>query len=157
MSERFITAPPAPEAEDLLRRFVDLAHPRLGTEVTFATDDFFADKSRMIQPEPAVFYPDRFDDHGKWMDGWESRRKRVPGHDFAILRLGQRGTIAAVDIDTSFFTGNFPPEAMLEAADTVGEPSEADWTEIVPRMALKGDGHNIVSTDDARPWRWLRL
>ncbi|MEP0511184.1 MAG: allantoicase, partial [Aurantimonas coralicida] len=71
-SERFITAEPAPEADDLLKRYVDLAHPRLGTEVTFATDDFFADKSRMIAPEAPVFFPDRFDDHGKWMDGWES-------------------------------------------------------------------------------------
>ena len=156
-SERFITADPAPEADDLLKRYVDLAHPRLGTEVTFATDDFFADKSRMIAPEAPVFFPDRFDDHGKWMDGWESRRKRTPGHDHAIIRLGQRGTIAAVDIDTAFFTGNFPPEAALEAADTVDAPGEDDWQTIVPRMDLKGDSHNIVASDAAGPFRWLRL
>ena len=156
-AERFVTAPASPEAADLLARYVDLAHPRLGTEVTFATDDFFADKSRMIAPEAPVFYPDRFDDHGKWMDGWESRRKRTPGHDHAVLRLGQRGTIAAVDIDTSFFTGNFPPEAMLEAADTVEEPGESDWQVLVPRRALTGNGHNIAEAAAAGPVRWLRL
>lgn len=156
-SERFLTAVSLPEAQDLTRRFIDLAQPRLGTEVTFATDDFFADKSRMIAPSPPVFYPDRFDDHGKWMDGWESRRKRTPGHDHAIVRLGQRGTVAAIDVETSFFTGNYPPEAMIEAADTPEEPSEADWTAIVPRSALKGDSHNLFAIDHARPVRWLKL
>nr|WP_245197560.1 allantoicase [Jiella mangrovi] len=141
----------------MTRRYVDLAQPRLGTAVTFASDDFFADKSRMIDPAPPVFYPDRFDDHGKWMDGWESRRKRTPGHDHAVIRLGQRGTIAAIDIDTSFFTGNFPPEARVEAADTLDEPGEADWTEIVPRSALRGDSHNLFIVEAFAPMRWLRL
>ncbi|MCQ0990209.1 allantoicase [Jiella marina] len=156
-SERFLTASPLPEAEELSRYTVDLAQPRLGTMVTFATDDFFADKSRMIDPAPPVFYPDRFDDHGKWMDGWESRRKRVEGHDHAVIKLGQRGVIAAVDIDTSFFTGNFPPEAMVEAADTIGEPAETDWQPLVPRAVLKGDSHNLFRVEGAGPARWLRL
>ncbi|MER0236979.1 allantoicase [Fulvimarina sp. MAC8] len=156
-SERFLTPTPLAEEPELLRKYVDLAHPRLGTEVTFATDDFFADKSRMISPEPPLFYPDRFDDHGKWMDGWESRRKRVPGHDHAVIRLGQRGTIAAVDIDTSFFTGNFPPEAKIEAADTPGEPGENDWTPVVGKRALQGDSHNLVRLDAPVTARWLRL
>ncbi|MCQ8783198.1 allantoicase [Mangrovibrevibacter kandeliae] len=157
MSETFLTAKPAPEAEGLLKRFVDLAHPRLGTEVVSATDDFFADKSRMISPEPAIFIPGKYDDHGKWMDGWESRRKRTPGHDHAVIRLGQRGTIHAIDIDTAFFTGNYPPAAEIEVADTDDVPSEGDWSVLVPRMNLKGDSHHVVETDASRPWRWLRL
>ncbi len=157
MSERFITSPPAPEAADLLQRTIDLAHPRLGTEVVFATDDFFADKSRMIAPEPAVFFPDRFDDHGKWMDGWESRRKRTPGHDFAVIRLGRRGRVTALDIDTSFFTGNFPPEAAVEAADTAEEPGEADWRPLLARSPLRGDAHNVFALQPSEPVRWLRL
>ena len=155
--ERFVTAAPLPEAQNLTRRYVDLAQPRLGTVVTFATDDFFADKSRMLDPAAPVFYPDRFDDHGKWMDGWESRRKRTPGHDHAVVRLGQRGTIAAIDVDTSFFTGNFPPEAMIEAADTAEEPGEADWAVIVPRARLEGDSHNLFMVESDAPVRWLRL
>ncbi|WAP69706.1 allantoicase [Jiella pelagia] len=91
------------------------------------------------------------------MDGWESRRKRTPGHDHAIVRLGQRGTVAAIDVETSFFTGNYPPEAMIEAADTPEEPSEADWITIVSRSALKGDSHNLFAIDHARPVRWLKL
>ncbi|MEF2070546.1 allantoicase [Consotaella aegiceratis] len=157
MSETFLTAKPAPEAEGLLRRFVDLAQPRLGSQVTFATDDFFADKSRLIQPEPAIFVPGKYDDHGKWMDGWESRRKRTPGNDWCVIRLGQRGLIHVVDIDTSFFTGNFPPEAELLAADTEAEPGEEDWRVIVPRLALAGDSHNIVECREAGPFRWLKL
>ncbi|TFF24783.1 allantoicase [Jiella endophytica] len=156
-SERFLTAAPLPEAAELTRRFVDLAQPRLGTGVTFATDDFFADKARMIDPAPPVFYPDRFDDHGKWMDGWESRRKRTAGHDHAILRLGQRGAVAAIDVETSFFTGNFPPEAMIEAADTEAEPGEADWRVLVPRTALAGNGHNLFTVESGAPIRWLKL
>ena len=156
-SERFLTALPLPEIVELTRRYVDLAQPRLGTEVTFATDDFFADKARMIDPALPVFYPDRFDDHGKWMDGWESRRKRTLGHDHAIIRLGQRGTIAAIDVETSFFTGNFPPEAMIEGADTENNPAEADWRPLVPRSPLKGDGHNLFMVEEAAPLRWLRL
>ncbi|MBO0663617.1 allantoicase [Jiella sp. MQZ9-1] len=155
--ERFITAPALPEAAELTRRFVDLAQPRLGTDVIFATDDFFADKARMIDPALPVFYPDRFDDHGKWMDGWESRRKRVPGHDHAVIRLGQRGRVAAIDVDTAFFTGNFPPEAMIEAADTADEPSDDAWRTIVPRAALNGNSHNLFTVDDDTPVRWLRL
>lgn len=156
-SERFVTSAPAPEAEALLKRTIDLAHPRLGTEVVHASDDFFADKSRLIAPEAPVFYPDRFDDNGKWMDGWESRRKRVPGHDFCVVRLGQRGRIHAVDIDTAFFTGNFPPEAMLEAADTPDEPGDGDWTVLLPRRPLSGDSHHVVATSPDGAWRWLRL
>ncbi len=155
--ERIISSAPAPEAADLTRRFVDLAHPRLGTQVVFATDDFFADKSRMISPEPPIFAVGRFDSHGKWMDGWESRRKRTPGHDFAVVKLGRRGRIAAVDVDTAFFTGNYPPEAMLEAADTVEEPADGDWRPLVPRSPLKGDAHNLFDTDASQPCRWLRL
>ncbi|SKA30695.1 allantoicase [Consotaella salsifontis] len=157
MSEAFLTAEPLAEADALLKRFVDLAHPRLGTKMTFATDDFFADKNRLINPAPAIFIPGKYDDHGKWMDGWESRRKRTPGHDWAVVRLGQRGMIHAVDIDTSFFTGNFPPEAELLAADTDAEPGETDWRVIVPRTALKGDSHNLFEVSEGAPFRWLRL
>ena len=109
----FIRADPGPRPEALAPHLVDLAHPRLGTRVTDATGDFFAPKERLIDPAPPVFYPDRYDNHGKWMDGWESRRKRTPGHDWCTLRLGVQGRIRACIIDTRFFTGNYPPEASI--------------------------------------------
>jgi len=54
--------------------------------------------------------------YGKWMDGWETRRKRIPGHDWCIIKLGIPGVIKGLDIDTSFFTGNYPPKVSLQAA-----------------------------------------
>ena len=64
---------------EFAQKGINLASPRLGAEVIFATDDFFADKSRMLQDAPAVFITDKYDNHGKWMDGWESRRRRNGG------------------------------------------------------------------------------
>ena len=144
---------------DFTRRYVNLAQPRLGAAVTFATDDFFAPKERMIKPEPPVFIPDKYDDHGKWMDGWESRRKRTPGHDHAIIRLGQRGIIRGIDIDTSHFTGNYPPAASVEACVFDGSiPDEtAAWTTLVDRIHLKGDSHHLIAVEDDHAWSHLRL
>src|SRR5210317_647049 len=98
---------------DFIDRYINLAQPRLGAEVIEATDDFFAPKDRLIRAEAPIFIPGRYDEHGKWMDGWERRRKRGEGHDFCIIRLCP-GTIHGVDIDTSHFTGNYPPAASLE-------------------------------------------
>ena len=70
-----------------LERYVNLAQPRLGAEVLFATDDFFAEKEGLLKPQPPVFIVDEFTDRGKWMDGWESRRRRSPGHDYCIIKI----------------------------------------------------------------------
>ncbi|MCR9214487.1 MAG: allantoicase [Proteobacteria bacterium] len=139
-------------------RYVDLASPRLGAEVTFATDDFFADKSRLIDPSEPVFIADKYDENGKWMDGWESRRKRGEGYDHCIVRLGLPGIIQAVNIDTSHFTGNFPPAASLDACLIEGEPTEdTSWTEIVPSVSLQGDSHHMVLVASQETWSHLRL
>src|SRR3982750_2618603 len=95
--------------EDLRRQYINLAQPRLGSEVVYATDDFFADKARLIDPAEPAFIPGKYDENGKWMDGWESRRRRIPGHDWCVVRLGIPGRIAGFEIDTRHFTGNYPP------------------------------------------------
>jgi len=95
--------------------WVRLEQPRLGTSVTFASDEFFAAKERLIDPNEPQFIDDKYDDHGKWMDGWESRRKRESGNDYCIIKLGVQGVLHGVDIDTRFFTGNFPPQASIDA------------------------------------------
>ena len=97
------------------QKYINLADARLGSEVIFVTDDWFADANRMLQPTEAVWKEGVFDDNGKWMDGWESRRKRHEGYDSAVVRLGVPGVIKGVNIDTKHFTGNFPPSASLEA------------------------------------------
>ena len=100
---------PAAELPDWALRSVDLANPRLGAKALAASDDFFAEVARMLNPEPAQFVPGKFDTNGKWMDGWESRRKRVAGHDWALVKLGVKGVIRGFDVDTSQ-----PPELVLD-------------------------------------------
>jgi len=137
---------------------VNLADSRLGAEAIFASDDFFAPKERMLNPEPAVFIPGKYDEHGKWMDGWESRRKRVEGHDHCVVKLGLPGSLAGLDIDTSHFTGNFPPAASVEACSAKDAlAAGTQWTEIVPATSLKGNAHHFVAVADTRSWTHLRL
>jgi allantoicase len=141
------------------RLWVDLAQPRLGTQVVYASDDFFADKARMIEPQAPVFIADKYDDHGKWMDGWETRRKRGLGHDNAIVRLGVPGIVKGFDIDTSHFTGNYAPSASIDACVSNQEiPGEdADWEEILPSVLLAGDSHHLFPVADGGPYTHLRL
>ncbi|MEM8815091.1 MAG: allantoicase [Pseudomonadota bacterium] len=128
--------------KDPFKSWIALEQPRLGTRVVYANDEFFAAKERLIEPAAPVFIADKYDDHGKWMDGWESRRKRGPGHDYCVVRLGVPGRLRGVDIDTSHFTGNYPPEASLEACFSPDEVPEADWVEVLPKTSLEGDRHH---------------
>lgn len=134
---------------------VNLASSRLGTQAVRCSDDSFAPMARMLANGPAVFKPDVYDEFGKWMDGWESQRRRDDGHDWCVIRLGARGMIRGVDIDTSHFTGNYPPAASIWASDAEGEPTE--WTEIVPSTDLGPSAHYFVETVAKGPWHWLRL
>ena len=145
--------------DDLRRQFVDLAQPRLGSEVVYATDDFFADKSRLIDPAEPVFIPGKYDDNGKWMDGWESRRKRVPGHDWAIVRLGAPGEIVGFEIDTRNFTGNYPPRASIEGCVSTATipPDDTDWATLVAVTDLTGDDRRWVKCGAGGVWTHVRL
>lgn len=143
--------------DDLRRRYVDLAQPRLGSAVVYATDDFFADKSRLIDPAPPVFIPGKYDDNGKWMDGWESRRKRKPGHDWCVIRLGVAGIVAGFEIDTSHFTGNYPPGAEIEVCRSDDEIPEQGWVNVTGRLSLHGDDRIYVPVDHAEPITHVRL
>jgi allantoicase len=144
---------------------IDLAAERLGGKVLLASDDFFAEKENLIKPGRGVFIPDKYTDRGKWMDGWESRRKRVPGHDWCLLKLGAAGRIRGVDIDTNHFLGNHPPYASIEACNVEGDPSgeallNAAWTEILPRSPLRPGSQNLFAVHSemsTRAWTHLRL
>ncbi|RDU99122.1 allantoicase [Trinickia dinghuensis] len=149
-----------PNAPDFTRRYVNLADPRLGAQALEASDEFFAPKERMLNPEPAVFIPGKYDDHGKWMDGWETRRKRTTGYDWCIVKLARAGVVKGLDIDTSHFTGNFPPAASIEAAYVPGgeQPGgSTQWTEIVPSMTLQGNTHHYVDVADGQAYTHLRV
>lgn len=142
----------------------DLASSRIGARALAASDDFFASRSNLLEPGPAVFMPGKFTARGKWMDGWESRRRRTPGHDWCIVALGMRGRVRGVNVDTSHFTGNYPSHGSIDAVDATGtlRPSVyategSFWTPLVPKSALRGNSDNFFAVADDRPWTHLRL
>ena len=140
------------------RGAINLASPRLGSKAVAANDEFFAAKERMLADAAPVFVPGKFDDHGKWMDGWETRRRREPGHDWCLIRLGTAGIIAGVDIDTSHFTGNFAPAASIEACLSDDQPGDdAGWSELVRNTTLSSSSHHFIAADNDQPFNWLRL
>ena len=128
-------------------QWIQLEQPRLGSQVTFATDEFFAAKERLIDPKDPVFIDDKYDDHGKWMDGWESRRKRTPGNDHCVIRLGVPGIVHGLNIDTSFFTGNFPPQASIDACVSAADVPDDGWFEVLPVTDLAGDAHHFLDIE----------
>jgi len=139
-------------------KMTNLAATRLGSDVVFATDDFFADKARMISPEAPVFIADKYDENGKWMDGWESRRMRTQGHDWAVIKLGRSGIIGGFEVDTSHFTGNFPPFCSIELANSNAKiPDENDWQEVVPKSELQGDSQHYYALENDDIWTHIRL
>ena len=148
-----------PDAPDFVRRYVNLADARLGAVALDCSDDFFADRQRMLNPEPAVFVPGKYDANGKWMDGWESRRKRGPGHDWCVVRLARPARLLGVDLDTSHFTGNFPPAASLEACCLdAGDPEAGTvWEPLLPAQNLGGNRHHYVALDGTRAVSHVRV
>ena len=137
--------------------FIRLEQPRLGTRATFATDEFFAAKERLIDFSEPVFIDDKYDDHGKWMDGWESRRRRTPGHDYCVIRLGVPGIIRGLDINTSYFTGNYPPQASIDACVSDEENPHDGWVELLEKIDLDGDTHHLIPVHNDNSWTHLRL
>lgn len=142
---------------DIIKDLVNLAMPEAGAAILTVSDEFFAPAKRMLSTGEPVFIPDRFDEHGKWMDGWESRRRRTPGHDFCVIRICP-GVIRAIEIDTSHFTGNYASAAMLEACSADIEPDEnTSWTELLPRVGLEGDSRRFFTINNEDTWSFIRL
>ena len=130
----------------------DLAAERLGGAVIAANDDFFAPKENLVKASRPEWREGEYTDRGKWMDGWETRRRRTPGHDWAIIRLGLPGIVRGVVIDTSFFTGNFPEEASIDVAAIDGSPSvdrmtsdRIEWRRLLGKSRLRGNTVNAFA------------
>jgi allantoicase len=134
-------------------QLADLAAERLGGVVVDANDDFFASKENLIKETRPIFIEGKFTDRGKWMDGWETRRRRTPGYDWCIIRLGLPGILRGVLADTSFFRGNYPEYFSLEACDFGNSPYKQEakllrdehtqWAEVLAQSPLKGDSQNL--------------
>ena len=142
-------------------KLTDLAAERLGGKTLACSDDFFAEMGNLIKPGRGIFIADKYTDRGKWMDGWESRRKRVPGHDWCFLRLATEGIIQGVDIDTNHFLGNHPPFASIEACyapEASGLPGDSvTWHEILPKSPLNPGSQNFFEISDRHVFTHIRL
>ena len=138
----------------------DLANRRLGGSAVAANDEFFAPRENLLLEAEATFDPGRFTDRGKWMDGWETRRRRDPGNDWCVVRLGVPGIVRGVVVDTAHFRGNHPESASVEGVRLEVEPAhwdDAEWTTIVPRSPLTGDAKNAFAVDEPRLCTHVRL
>ena len=146
---------------------IDLAAERLGGAVLLANDEFFAPKESLLRAAPPQWREHEYTDRGKWMDGWETRRRRTPGHDWCLIRLGLAGVVRGVVVDTSFFRGNFPEQCELEGAAVAGVPDaealvidpNVRWQVLVPRSPLAGDTRNpfAVTCDERLTHLRLRI
>ena len=144
----------------------DLAGRALGGSVSYANDELFAERENLIKPAEPEFRPHTFGHKGQIMDGWETRRRREPAGagqgDAAIVRLGCGGVVRRVVVDTSYFTGNYPPEVSVEACGAEGYPSPAElaaapWTTLVPRSPVAGDARNEFEVEPGQRATHVRL
>ncbi len=161
----------------------DLASERLGGAALLASDEFFAPKENLLRPGRGEWRESVYTERGKWMDGWETRRRREPGNDWCIVRLGAPGTIRGVDVDTNHFRGNYPAACSVEACWLEGNPTDADllaiaegegasgeahprperagaraaWETVLPRVRLEGHARNLFPVTSERIYSHVRL
>ena len=141
---------------------VDLAAALIGGRALATSDDFFAGMENLLLPGRAVFIPGKFTERGKWMDGWESRRKRGPGHDWCLLELGVPGSLLAFDIDTQHFVGNHPAFASVEGisaprATPLPELQRGTFQELLPQVPLLPNSQNLFVASPGSVVSQLRL
>ena len=137
----------------------DLISEAVGGRVVACNDEFFAEAHNLLQAGDPVWKEGVYTDRGKWMDGWETRRRREPGHDWCVLALGVAGRVRSVTVDTSHFTGNYPESFSLEACGVGGDErlETVDWVEIIPQTSLSGDTAANFEVDDPHRVTHVRL
>ena len=90
-------------------------------------------------------------------DGWETRRRRTPGHDWIIIALGAACEIDKIEIDTAHFKGNYPESASVQAAyidagnDENLETQSMFWPEVMARKKLGADQIHVFEGDAITP------
>ena len=152
-----------PAVEPSFTRLPDLASRLLGGAVVWANDEAFAERENLIKPAEPSYSTYTFGHKGQVYDGWETRRRREPGHDWALVRLGVPGVVHGIVVDTSFFTGNYPPEVSVEGAAVAGHPSPAElndlskWFPLVPRTPVRGNHRNTFAVQHEERITHVRL
>ena len=131
---------------------IDLASERLGAAAIAANDEFFAPKDNLVKPSAPVWIEGKYTDRGKWMDGWETRRRRDEGHDWCVIRLGVPGIVRGIDVETTHFKGNYPESCAIDVSAGNGR-----WHEVLARTPLKGDAHNLIPIAHAPRATHVRL
>ena len=139
-------------------KMINLADPRIGSKIIFKTDDFFAAAHRILKTDIPVFKDGLFDKHGKWMDGWETRRRRSKGYDYLVLKLGKPGKIFDIDIDTSHFNGNQPTHASLEGCFSRSKPNKkTKWTRLLGKKKLGPNKNHNFKSQNKSTFNYIRL
>jgi len=139
-------------------KMINLADPRIGSKVIFKTDDFFAAAHRILKTDIPVFKDGLFDKHGKWMDGWETRRRRSKGFDYLILKLGKPGKIFDIDIDTTHFNGNQPTHASLEGCLSKTKPNKkTKWISLLSKKKLGPSRNHSFKSKNKSVFNYIRL
>ena len=140
------------------KNYINLCSKVLGTKIHRFSDQFFGSASRLLKEEQPIFKEGVYDKNGKWMDGWETRRKRKAGHDYLIIKLGRPGKIYNVDIDTSFFSGNQPSEASLEACFSKKNPTKKTiWKTILKKKRLGPDKNHNFKIKNHSTFNFIKL
>ena len=104
---------------------------------------FFGSRQNLIMPGRAE----------SMHDGWETRRRRGPGHDWCVLRLGRAGTIHRAEVSTAYFKGNFPDRCSLQAASVTGGTDDSlvtqamFWPVLLPEQKLLMDNVHTFSAE----------
>ena len=142
----------------LIKNSTNLASPTLGTKIHSFSDQFFAAASRILRDSSPVFKDGFFDDRGKWMDGWETRRKRTPGNDYMIIKLGRPGKIDNILIDTSFFNGNQPESASIEGCYSDNNLlNKVVWKNILKKKKLYPNKKHYFKSNLNQTFNFVRL
>jgi len=142
----------------IIKNNINLADPKLGTKILKFSDQFFAPAKRILNTSPPIFKENLYDKHGKWMDGWETRRKRIEGNDFLIIKLGKPGKINLVDIDTSYFDGNQPEYAELEGCLSKNDNlKKIKWKKIIKKNKIKPNTNNVIKSISKNTFTHVRL
>ena len=137
---------------------INLADPRIGSKIIFKTDDFFAAAHRILKTDIPVFKDGLFDKHGKWMDGWETRRRRSKGYDYLVLKLGKPGKIFDIDIDTSHFNGNQPTHASLKGCFSRSKPNKkTKVTRLLGKKKLGPNKNHNFKSQNKSTFNYIRL
>jgi allantoicase len=111
---------------------------------------FFSDMNNLLQTNRGV----------NMGDGWETKRRRGPGNDWVVVRLGRKGAVKSVEIDTNHFKGNFPDSIKLEATTASSIDDNTAWTEIIsqrPAQAHRQHFYRAELSDTATEFTHVRL